>query len=84
MVICSAGFVWLYGCPTQRARDYSVWTSHPQSGSVQSVKNFAKPRFFAMSLLPITAMVGRMVFVFARVSIGWVVGLHSGHRTYAS
>ena len=37
-----------------------------------------------MLLLSITSMVGRMVFVFARVSIGLVVGLRNGHGSCAS
>jgi len=34
-----------------------------------------------MFVLPIAAMVRRMMFVFARISIGWIVGLRSGHCT---
>lgn len=37
-----------------------------------------------MLSLPITVMVGRMMFVFAWVAIGWVVNLCSWHRIHAS
>jgi hypothetical protein len=37
-----------------------------------------------MLLLSITAVVRRMVFVFARVPIGWVAGLCNGHGSCAS
>lgn len=37
-----------------------------------------------MLFLPITAMVGRVMFVFAWISIWWVVGLCGGRRSYAS
>lgn len=33
-----------------------------------------------MLFLRVTAVVGRMVFVFAQESVWWVVGLCSGHR----
>ncbi len=52
--------------------------------SVRSIKDFAEPRFFAILLLPMTAVVGRMMFVLARVSTLGVVGLCRGHRTCAS
>lgn len=37
-----------------------------------------------MLFLRVTAVVGRMVFVFAQESVWWVVGLCSGHRTHAN
>ena len=36
-----------------------------------------------MLIAPIPAMVRRMVFVFTRVPIGWIVGLCSGQHTAA-
>jgi hypothetical protein len=47
----------------------------------RSIEDFAKPGILAMLFLAITAMVGRMVIVFARVCIWRIAGLWRGRRS---
>lgn len=51
--------------------------------SVYLIKNFAKPRLFSVLFMTISAMVRRMMCVFAGIAHGWIVGLRSWHSICA-
>jgi hypothetical protein len=51
---------------------------------VRLIKNLTEPGLFAMSFLPKTAMLRRMMLVLSRVPAGWIVGLRSWHCTDSS